>query len=200
MGQVKIYGKGVILILVLLKRFRKYPVAEFAGIIFLSGCVEYFISWYLEMVYDGKRWWDYSDYRLNLNGRICAEGLILFGFGGMFVVYVAAPFLDNKMQKMNPRYLMILAVALLVIYAGDSVYSVKYPNTGVGITECSANEKIDYYSITPIIKNKSKQENFCFRRDKGEVDEHSEFCGAWYCSCSVGDFYYKPPQKGYGWM
>lgn len=28
-----IYGKGVILILVLLKRFRKYPVAEFAGII-----------------------------------------------------------------------------------------------------------------------------------------------------------------------
>lgn len=54
------------------------------------------------MVYDGKRWWDYSDYWLNLNGRICAEGLILFGFGGMFVVYVAAPFLDNEMQKMNP--------------------------------------------------------------------------------------------------
>ena len=148
-----IYGKGVILILVLLKRFRKYPVAEFAGIILLSGCVEYFISWYLEMVYDGKRWWDYSDYWLNLNGRICAEGLILFGFGGMFVVYVAAPFLDNEMQKMNPRYLTILAAALVVIYAGDSVYSAKYPNTGIGITECYANEKIDYCSIMPIIKN-----------------------------------------------
>ena len=55
--------------------------------------------------------------------------------------------------KMNPRYLTILAAALLVIYAGDSVYSAKYPNTGIGITECYANEKIDYCSIMPIIKN-----------------------------------------------
>ena len=47
----------------------------------------------------------------------------------------------------------IKAAALLVIYAGDSVYSAKYPNTGIGITECSANEKIDYCSIMPIIKN-----------------------------------------------
>lgn len=105
-----IYGRGVILILILLKKLRKSPVAEFLGIILLSGCMEYFVSWYLEMVYDGKRWWDYSDYWLNLNGRICMEGLILFGFGGMFVVYIAAPFLDSKMQKMNSRHLMILVV------------------------------------------------------------------------------------------
>ena len=132
-----IYGWGVILILVLLKKLRKYPVAEFMGIILLSGCMEYFISWYLEITYDGKRWWDYSDYWLNLNGRICAEGLILFGFGGMFVVYVAAPFLDNKIQKINHRRLMILVAALLVIYVGDSVYSAQYPNMGEGITEYS---------------------------------------------------------------
>lgn len=115
-----IYGRGVILILILLKKLRKSPVAEFLGIILLSGCMEYFVSWYLEMVYDGKRWWDYSDYWLNLNGRICMEGLILFGFGGMFVVYIAAPFLDSKMQKMNSRHLMILVVVLLIIYVGDS--------------------------------------------------------------------------------
>ena len=108
-----IYGRGVILILILLKKLRKSPVAEFLGIILLSGCMEYFVSWYLEMVYDGKRWWDYSDYWLNLNGRICMEGLILFGFGGMFVVYIAAPFLDSKMQKMNSRHLMILVVVFL---------------------------------------------------------------------------------------
>lgn len=127
--------------MILLKKIRKNPAAEFAGIILLSGCMEYFISWYLEMVYDGKRWWDYSDYWLNLNGRICAEGLILFGIGGMFVVYVAAPFLDDKLRKMNSRWLMVFAAALLVIYAGDSIYSAKYPNTGAGITEYSANEE-----------------------------------------------------------
>ena len=108
-----IYGRGAILILILLKKIRKNPAAEFAGIILLSGCMEYFISWYLEMVYDGKRWWDYSDYWLNLNGRIFAEGLILFGIGGMFVGYGAAPFLDDKLRKMNSRWLMEFAAPLL---------------------------------------------------------------------------------------
>lgn len=147
-----IYGKGVILILILLKKFRKNPVAEFMGIILLSGCMEYFISWYLEITYDGKRWWDYSDYWLNLNGRICAEGLIFFGFGGMFVVYVAAPFLDNKMQKMNHRRLMILVAVLLVIYAGDSIYSAQYPNMGAGITEGSV--EVDMECCSTMKKDK----------------------------------------------
>lgn len=154
-----IYGNGVILILVLLKKFRKCPVAEVMGIILLSGCMEYFISWYLEITYDGKRWWDYSDYWLNLNGRICAEGLILFGFGGMFVVYVAAPFLDNKMQKMNHRRLMTLVDVLVVIYAGDSVYSAKYPNMGEGITEDSV--KVDMECCSAMKRDKElTQTNF----------------------------------------
>ena len=139
-----IYGRGVILILILLKKLRKSPVAEFLGIILLSGCMEYFVSWYLEMVYDGKRWWDYSDYWLNLNGRICMEGLILFGFGGMFVVYIAAPFLDSKMQKMNSRHLM------------------KYPNIGDGVTESSVRGKIQYCSIMQKDKELKQTEKFLY--------------------------------------
>lgn len=157
-----IYGRGVILILILLKKLRKSPVAEFLGIILLSGCMEYFVSWYLEMVYDGKRWWDYSDYWLNLNGRICMEGLILFGFGGMFVVYIAAPFLDSKMQKMNSRHLMILVVVLLIIYVGDSAYSMKYPNIGDGVTEFSVRGKIEYYSIMQKDKELKQTEKFLY--------------------------------------
>lgn len=157
-----IYGRGVILILILLKKLRKSPVAEFLGIILLSGCMEYFVSWYLEMVYDGKRWWDYSDYWLNLNGRICMEGLILFGFGGMFVVYIAAPFLDSKMQKMNSRHLMILVVVLLIIYVGDSVCSMKYPNIGDGVTESSVRGKIQYCSIMQKDKELKQTEKFLY--------------------------------------
>ncbi len=157
-----IYGRGVILILILLKKLRKSPVAEFLGIILLSGCMEYFVSWYLEMVYDGKRWWDYSDYWLNLNGRICMEGLILFGFGGMFVVYIAAPFLDSKMQKMNSRHLMILVVVFLIIYVGDSVYSMKYPNIGDGVTESSVRGKIEYCSIMQKDKELKQTEKFLY--------------------------------------
>lgn len=130
-----IYGRGAILILVLLKKLRDRPVAEFAAIIVLSGCLEYFISWYLEMTHGGQRWWDYTGYFLNLNGRICAAGLLLFGVAGMAVVYFAAPFLDDLLKKVKPGLLIAVAVLMIMAYTGDQIYSAVTPNTGNGITE-----------------------------------------------------------------
>ena len=48
----------------------------------------------MEIFNDGTKWWDYSGYFLNLHGRICAEGLLVFGVGGMIVVYILAPLID----------------------------------------------------------------------------------------------------------
>lgn len=70
-----IYGTGGVIILVLLKKLREKPALEFVAAMVLCGCLEYFSSWYLEMTHDGQRWWDYTGYFLNINGRICAEGL-----------------------------------------------------------------------------------------------------------------------------
>lgn len=76
-----IYGTGGVIILVLLKKLREKPALEFVAAMVLCGCLEYFSSWYLEMTHDGQRWWDYTGYFLNINGRICAEGLLTFGLG-----------------------------------------------------------------------------------------------------------------------
>lgn len=130
-----IYGRGAILILVLLKKLRDKPAAEFAAIVVLSGCLEYFISWYLEVTHDGQKWWDYTGYFLNLNGRICAVGLLFFGVAGMMVVYFVAPVLDDLLRKVKPGLLMVVAVLLIMVYAGDQIYSTVNPNTGTGITE-----------------------------------------------------------------
>jgi hypothetical protein len=44
-----------------------------------------------------------------------------------------------------------------------------------------------YYANNKKLKQTGE---FLFCRDKGEVDdEHSEFCGAWYCSGSVDNGY-----------
>ena len=48
-------------------------------------------SVFMEFTTGGKKWWDYSGYFLNLNGRICAEGLLAFGLGGLAVVYMYWP-------------------------------------------------------------------------------------------------------------
>ena len=126
-----IYGTGGVIILVLLKK----PALEFVAAMVLCGCLEYFSSWYLEMTHDGQRWWDYTGYFLNINGRICAEGLLTFGLGGLAIVYLLAPPLDNLLSRIDARKLGIVAAVLLVLYCADQVYSAQHPNVGAGITD-----------------------------------------------------------------
>ena len=140
-----IYGSGGILILTFLYRFRKNPKNEFLITILLCGTVEYFTGFVIELINNGKRWWDYTGYFLNLQGRICAEGLLAFGIGGIIIVYFAAPLIDNLIRKINPKILFGILSILLTIFILDLIYSVKNPNTGKGITEYSYNHYIENY-------------------------------------------------------
>lgn len=133
-----IYGTGSVMMLLLLNRFRRKPVLEFALAVALCGTVEYFTSVYLEFAHNGTRWWDYTGYFLNLNGRICAEGLLVFGIGGMAIVYVLAPFLDGLFRRVPPKMLMAAGLILLALFAADQVYSSGHPNMGKGITDYEA--------------------------------------------------------------
>ena len=129
-----VYGSGVLLILIILYRFRKNLVYEFVSAVVLCGFVEYYTSVFLELTHNGMRWWDYTGYFLNLNGRICAEGLLVFGIGGCAAVYFLAPMIDNMLKKVKPKLLKIICVILVICFVGDNFYSHFYPNMGEGIT------------------------------------------------------------------
>ena len=144
-----IYGGGSILILLCLNKYRKNVALQFILAVILCGLLEYFTSVLLEITHNGVRWWDYSGYFLNLHGRICAEGLLTFGFGGLAMVYFVAPFLDNKIRELNKKVMGVIAVILIAVYGVDMVYSAKNPNTGRGIND---------YEISSIIEV-SKLEN-----------------------------------------
>ncbi len=131
-----IYGVGGVLIVVLLKRFVDKPLAVFFMTVLVCGTVEYitgFLLWELKQMY----WWNYSGYFLNLHGRICAEGLIVFGLGGCAFLYLAAPFFDEIFKKIPKKTAIILCVILLGIFSADAAYSAVHPNSGAGITDYS---------------------------------------------------------------
>lgn len=130
-----IYGYGCLLILTILHKFRKKPLQEFILIIVLCGLVEYFTAVYLEYVFNGTKWWDYSGYFLNIQGRVCAEGLLVFGIGGIILVYILAPLIDNILQKINLKKLAIICCSLLCLFIFDHIYSHYHPNEGKGITD-----------------------------------------------------------------
>ena len=82
---------------------------------------------------NGTRWWDYTGYLLNINGRICAEGLFCFGLGGMAVVYLIVPRIDNRLKKCT-GILLPICIALTVLFGADFCYSAYHPNMGRGVT------------------------------------------------------------------
>lgn len=137
-----IYGAGAVMILVLLKRLRKKPAALAAAAVVLCGFVEYFSSYFLE-ISRGIRWWDYTGYFLNLNGRICAEGLTVFAVAGMAAVYVLAPALDRLLQRINIKVMIPLCLAFCIVFTGDAIYSMYYPNVGQGITDYQSYQQVE---------------------------------------------------------
>ncbi len=129
-----IYGSGGVLILLVLYKLRKNPLIQFISAVVLCGVLEYLTSYILEMTHNGMKWWDYSGYLLNINGRVCAEGLLVFGLGGMAVVYIIAPLINKQIKKINPQILIIIITVLITLFVTDLIYSSINPNTGDGIT------------------------------------------------------------------
>ncbi len=133
-----IYGTGSVLILTLLYRFRKNPALEFTATIVVCGFLEYMTSLIMEIATGGLKWWDYSGYFLNLNGRICAEGLLVFGIGGLAITYAIAPMVDNLVSRVNEKRLKAVCAALMAAFFVDVVYSQIHPNAGTGVTDINA--------------------------------------------------------------
>ena len=142
-----IYGGGCVAILTLLYKLRKKPLVEFLMIIVVCGIIEYVSSWILEVTHDGQRWWSYEGYYLNLSGRICAEGLLVFGIGGVAFIYVLAPWLDNMIVRIRSSVLWTVCIALLSVFLVDVVYSSFVPHTGKGITSSAGISEGESYDI-----------------------------------------------------
>jgi len=129
-----IYGCGGVLIMTLLRPFRKKPWLMFATTTVLCGIVEYATSYLLEVIFD-KKWWDYSGYFLNLNGRICFEGLLVFGLAGIAFTYLISPWLDDFYSRFNINKRKVICTVLSILFIADMIWSALSPNAGAGITD-----------------------------------------------------------------
>ena len=117
-----IYGVGALLITFLLKKYTGDPIVLFIMAIVVCGILEYLTSYFMEKIFHA-RWWDYSQKKFNINGRVCLDTIIPFGLLGMFIMYVSNPFLIEKIEVLPELALNILFLVLLIIYIADNIVS-----------------------------------------------------------------------------
>lgn len=117
-----IYGYGCILIILLLKRYLNDWIVLFIMSMVICSVLEYVTSYGMEKLFKA-RWWDYSDRKFNINGRICLETLIPFGVLGCLLMYVINPFITGVIMSLPSVTINVIAYVLLVIYIVDNIIS-----------------------------------------------------------------------------
>ena len=115
-----IYGVGALLITFLLKKYTGDPIVLFIMAIVVCGILEYLTSYFMEKIFHA-RWWDYSQKKFNINGRVCLDTIIPFGLLGMFIMYVSNPFLIGKIEALPELELNIISGVLLTIFLLDNI-------------------------------------------------------------------------------
>lgn len=108
-----IYGVGAILAIVLLGRMTN-PAAIFLCSMIGATVLEYATSVAMERLFHA-RWWDYSNFRFNVNGRVCLLGAVVFGIGGVAIVLGVQPVVASLTAMIPLPAVHALAVVLVLL-------------------------------------------------------------------------------------
>jgi len=115
-----IYGAGGILVIFALEPFSEYTIVLFIVAGLATSCLEYATSWLLESIFSAK-WWDYSDKRFNLHGRICLTNTLAFGAMSVLVVRLLDPMLRSILGQAPRRPLELVTLSLFAIISFDFI-------------------------------------------------------------------------------
>lgn len=118
-----IYGFGAIAMTLLLGKYLNDPLVLFVMAIIITSTLEYFTSYILEKIFSA-RWWDYSDRKFNINGRVVLTHSMAFGTLGLILMYYTNPFIINILNSINITMLSIIFVIFFVIFILDTIISV----------------------------------------------------------------------------
>lgn len=117
-----IYGWGALAITILLKRYMEDPLVLFVMSTIICSIIEYLTSYFMEKKYHA-RWWDYSNKKFNINGRICLETLIPFGILGVAIMYGTNPILFKLYNQIPQLVINILTAILFIGFILDNIIS-----------------------------------------------------------------------------
>ena len=119
-----IYGFGAIIMYLFLSIFSSNPVITFCLAFIVLSIWEYLVGIFLEKVFH-RKYWDYSERKFNIQGRICILNSLFWGILGVLFIDVIHPFITRLLDDINSE---IIEYAVIIISTGlliDMIISIK---------------------------------------------------------------------------
>lgn len=143
-----IYGFGAIIMYLFLEDVSNKPILTFClGFVVLS-LWEYVVGFFLEKVFHTK-YWDYSEYRFNLQGRVCLLNSIFWGILGMLFIDVINPIVTSMLYQVDTNLILYIDIAVYIVLIIDmtisiiNIFSITEKLKYVDELNISIKEKID---------------------------------------------------------
>lgn len=117
-----IYGMGAVILLIIFQKINYTLFSVFILGMIIPSVIEYITSMVLEYVFKQK-WWDYSNYPLNINGRVNIINSLYFGILAMIVVYLVNPFILSLISKLSTTTKSIISISLVLFFVVDLIFT-----------------------------------------------------------------------------
>ncbi len=117
-----IYGFGAIFLIILFHK-RMTKLRLFVYSMALTTILEYVTSFVLELIFD-KTWWNYTNYTLQLHGRICLLASLLFGVLGVVLINYIQPRIKWLTDKFNKTTKFSIAFICSILISIDLIFSI----------------------------------------------------------------------------
>jgi uncharacterized membrane protein len=160
-----IYGMGALLITIILTKYSDDYFVLFGLSAIMCGSLEYFTSYLMEKLFNA-RWWDYTDKKYNINGRVCLDYIILFGIGGVLIVTLINPFIEPLLEDLiSKNHGNILSIIFGIIILVDFIISLNVMNKIKDITKSVKGQvKDNTEEITRKIRETISEKSMLYKR------------------------------------
>jgi len=118
-----IYGVGAVILIPIVSRFKKNNITLFIAGFIIGGIFEYVSSFTLEAIY-GIRWWNYYNFPLNLNGRICALYNVFWGLISLILVRLLQPPLNFAFNKIPFKVVKPITYILIIFFIFNTLMTI----------------------------------------------------------------------------
>ncbi len=113
-----IYGFGALMILYLFGEYKNDILALFLISMIACSVLEFITSYVMEKLFN-ERWWDYSNMKFNIEGRVCLLNSVAFGVLAVLLVHFMQPFFISVVDTIPETLHLVCSSIVLGIFLID---------------------------------------------------------------------------------
>ncbi len=117
-----IYGFGTIILILLFSKIKNPALLFMMGFTILTVW-EYVVGVLMEKLFHTK-YWDYSDQKININGRVCLKNSVYWGILTVLFTLIVQPFVQNTVELIPYNYIIKINIVIYVIFILDLIISI----------------------------------------------------------------------------